>query len=100
MTELKSMSLRMWVRFRFFWTRKRCDEGLAEPLESKLSTTTSDSVRYPAFETYHSKAEATSKMEKRKQSLGVLPKSAVAKAWEASQARKGLSQMQSAVESQ
>lgn len=91
------MSPRMWLRFRLFWTRRRREEELTEPLES---TTTSDSThiaRYPAFETYHSKAETISKMEKRRESLGVLPKSFVAKGWQASQAKQERSQVQSAV---
>lgn len=97
------MSPRMWLRFRFFWTRRRRDEELTEPLELRPATTTIDStpiVRYPAFETYHSKAETISRMERRRDSLGVLPKSFVVKGWEASQAKKERSQVQAAVESQ
>jgi hypothetical protein len=92
----------MWIRFRFFWTRRKRDEELIMPLESRLATTTSDStpiIRYPAFETYHSKEEAISRTESRMATLGVLPKSFVEKGWEASQAMKEHPQVQPAAES-
>jgi hypothetical protein len=96
------MSPRMWLRFRLFWTRRKREEGPTEPLESEPAMTTNESMpiaRYPAFETYHSKAETVSKMERRRETLGVLPKSLVEKGWEASQAKKEHPQVQSAVES-
>jgi hypothetical protein len=80
----------MWIRFRFFWTRRRERLGLSAPplptlpLQDNASTdgsATEGQCRYPAIEMYRTKEETLTKLAERKASMGILPQSAVEKAW-------------------
>lgn len=90
----------MWVRFRFFWTRRRQGEGLPAaslPVQDGDATgisgdiehgaaTSHEIFRYPAIELYRDQEEAMAKSKERQASRGVLPDSHLLKVWhEASQ---------------
>jgi hypothetical protein len=92
-TELEKGTHKMWVRFRFFWTRRREGVGLPAPplptLPIQDNASTDESAtdmnngqsRYPAIEMYRTKEESLAKLAERKASRGILPQSAVEKAW-------------------
>jgi hypothetical protein len=86
----------MWVRFRFFWTRRRQGEGLpAAPLPVLPTNEDADATgisedsehdaatlfRYPAIEMYRDQEEAMAKSKERQASKGVLPDSHLRKVW-------------------
>lgn len=85
----------MWVRFRFFWTRRRQGEGLpAAPLpvqdidvtgisedSEHGAATFRETFRYPAIELYRDQEEAMTKSKERQASKGVLPDSHLRKVW-------------------
>jgi hypothetical protein len=90
-SEITELTHKMWVRFRFFWTRRREDEGLPAPAlpaiidspsaEAGLHDQVTGRPRYPAIEFYRTRDETVAKMEDRIQYWGILPESVVEKAW-------------------
>lgn len=96
--ELTEMTPKMWVRFRFLWTRRRQDKGLPapplpptsnstlptvgpEPTNHGLVTPNIERLRYPAIEFYHTREETIARKQQRRASAGVLPQAAVERAW-------------------
>lgn len=82
----------MWVRFRFFWTRKRAGEGLpAPPLPNyKMRRPTASggaksAQRSSTLEVYYDKEETLARMKKRMEPIQDLPVFAVESAWKAKQ---------------
>lgn len=78
--ELNLMKHKMWVRFRFFFTRRREGKNLpAPPLPISDSDPSPRNVKhmYPAIEMYHSKEETRKKTEERMATFGTPPTSAV-----------------------
>lgn len=94
--ELSSMRIKMWVRFRFCWARRRAGPDLSAPplpettytppTASSLQDVTSDdddlAPRYPFLELYHSAEEAITQMQRRKEHEGEFPECEVRAAWE------------------
>ncbi|KIM25818.1 hypothetical protein M408DRAFT_330998 [Serendipita vermifera MAFF 305830] len=96
--ELKELTHKMWLRYRFMMARRRAGEGLpAPPLPTAQtldpSTGTSEEledaeqqrksqVRYPAMDIYYTREENMAKMRQKRSGFGVFPPSAVKAKWD------------------
>lgn len=101
--EMNNMRHKLWVGFRFFWTRRRERAELPAPplpqlplgirralYENGMEAPSSDPWResspgrlhpYPAIKFYHTREEVIAALNERKATTGCLPKSMVEKAW-------------------
>jgi len=101
--EINNMEIKMWIRYSFFWARKRWEDVSLPMLNASESgslghslgqgtyishkeTSRTGSVRYPALDIYHTREGAAVIREKVQKRMGTLPKPMVVNKWAQMQA--------------